>query len=124
MILLFVIFHILAVLAAMVTLYSFSKQFKIEVNIHNLPIIIMGFMAMLAAAGLSLVSLWFYIPTGIIVGILMWWINSMPLNDLGEVPTINKLKTSLLSIFFWPQLLFVIACMFFSIKKIYEKSEH
>lgn len=105
-------------------IYTFCKIFKISINIHNLPILLIGFLIMLGAISLSLVNWLWYLPTGAILSAICWYLNSVEVPSGSIVPLFSKVRTSLIALFFWPQALYILVFIFLNFNKIYEKPEH
>jgi hypothetical protein len=124
MMMLALIVHFLGTTFALHIVYTLCKMFKISINIHNLPVLLIGFMIMLGAISLSIFNLLWYVPTGMILSAACWYLNSIDLAGSGPVPLHSRIRTSVLALIFWPQTLFVLGFILLNFDKIYEKSEH
>lgn len=116
--------QLLGTALAIQIVYTLCRMFHISINIHNLPVLIIGLMIMLGAISLSYFNLLWYVPTGMLLSALCWYLNSVDMPDANPVALHNKIRTSVLALVFWPQTLFILGFILMNFDKIYEKSEH
>jgi len=104
-------------------LWLAKRIYKIEINIHNLPIIVITANLLLLAALVSATHLLWYLPTGILLAIICWFICSYKNSHIVPMSISNKIKVLSMATFFWPQLLCALAFVAINHEKIYENTE-
>ncbi len=80
------------------------KSLKISITIHNLPIILLTGLGLCITAWWSRFKPEFFIPTGVLVGFLVFIINRVKIPDQPNPTLFKNICTSLLCVMFWPEL--------------------
>lgn len=82
------------------------KKFELEINLYNLPIIIMCMMVVIGGAYLVLTkNMLLYLPTGALLGMFIWTLNSIEAKDHPRLPLLRKLMISIAVSIVWPQIM-------------------
>lgn len=111
--------------ALMIALWYFSilKLVKTSITIHNLPIILLIGLGLFITTWCAAFKQQFFIPTGILVGTIVFIINSVKIPNQPNPSLIRNFGMSLFCTMFWPEMIIVfwIASKYF---KINEKPQH
>lgn len=81
------------------------KKFKLKITWHNLPVILICLLLIIAGTLLNLHNVAYYLPTGALLGLFIWTLNSIEVNDHPSQPFINKLLISTIVCMVWPQII-------------------
>lgn len=121
--LILIIHGILILLLALWSLRA-SRILKIPITIHNLPVILLAGLGLCIAAWCSIFKPEFFIPTGILVGLVVFTINSVKIPDQPNPTLFRRICISLLCIMFWSELVVFFWVATAHLKKIDEKSKY
>lgn len=100
------------------TIYTSVKQFKIKIDIHNLPIFIFFILFSFVGSYFAIFHIWKYTFIGFIFAILSLILNStVPLPK--ENSTKDSIATSILMILGWSQFLILMIFISLNIKQIH-----
>jgi hypothetical protein len=95
---------ILQVIAAFIlgiSLLAFKFKAKLPITLYNLPTIIITIMCLLFTMWLSAKHIMLFIPTGIVMAIIIWFINSAPIPGEPPVSIFKKIVSAMLVTLFW-----------------------
>lgn len=92
-----------------------KKNYDLKINIHNLPIIIMCAMVLIAGSLLAADKILIYFCFGAFLGVLVWFSH---LNGEDERPLFYKLFASILAFLIWPEIIVAIIFIGSNYKKI------
>lgn len=104
--------HTVASLVLIRMIWAASKAYKIPVTIHNLPIIIMGGMWLAGGTYLAMTNFIVFMSLGLLVGGIMFVLNSVKMEGHTNYSLPHKLLVSLFGIFFWTE--FVVFTAFYT----------
>lgn len=105
------VIHGVAILLLARMLWAASKAYDVPITIHNLPIIILTGLGLAGATLLAMTNLMWYIPTGVLLGGLVFSLNSVEMPGHPNPSLFKKLAVALFSMAFWPEL--IVFCWFY-----------
>lgn len=122
----YLILIIHSILILLLALWSFgtSRVLKIPITIHNLPVILLTGLGLCITAWCSVFKPEFFIPIGILVGLVVFTINSVKIPDQPNPTLFRRICISLLCIIFWSELIVFFWIATTHLKKIDEKSKY
>lgn len=80
-------------------------KFKIKITLNNLPIILMCILLIIFGSLLNLHSTILYLPTGALLGLFIWTLNSIEVKNHPNQSIFHKLLISTIVSFVWPQII-------------------
>ena len=95
------ILQLLASLILLGTVLSTKKQFNVKLNTFNVPLALIISLGVLAGTYLCFTHFWWFIPTGLFLGVLVWFLNSMDIPGETSQPLLKKIVTVAIAILFW-----------------------
>jgi hypothetical protein len=106
-------------------LWGASKAFQVPITIHNLPLVILTGMGLCLTTWLAMFHPALFFPTGVLLGGIMFTINSVEVPGHPNPGLLQKIGVACLATAFWPELLVFCWFYFANAKKIDkdEKSE-
>lgn len=102
---LILIAHLLASVLLFFVLQYLNTKYDKRITIHNMPVIIMGMLFLIASIFLSLTHLALYAVLGFILSLISWFLTGIHVDGLAPVKVIEKVKVCLTVLLFWPQML-------------------
>lgn len=116
MILLQIIANILLIWVLVVS----AKKYKLNINIHNLPIVILFSLFAMLLNYLAIFSTVNYLLIGFLLSSINLIVNSVELVDKPNMTASEKLILSLITLVWWAQLIILIIFYMFNYKSITE----
>lgn len=119
------VIHGVAIFLLARMLWGASKAFQVPITIHNLPLVLLTAMGLGLTTWLAMFHPALFFPTGVLLGGIMFTINSVEVPGHPNPTLLQKVIVALVASVFWPELLVFCWFYFANAKKIDkdEKSE-
>ena len=115
-----ILFIIQAIASAIILSVIFHSIliFKIKIDIHNLPIILLFLMAIVLANVLAVKSATAFLLIGALSAAVIFILSLLAINEKDAKRRKSAILLSIISIFIWPQI--IILSLFYNTYRIYD----
>ncbi len=114
----FIVIQVIAALFLLLSVWHTNLQSNIKVNIYNLPTVLLSIVLMAAATYIEYLHILWFLPTGVLLAIIVWVLFSVEVPGAENISTTHKIIASLLSILLWNHVMIYLFYYFSNSKQI------